>query len=123
MPFNIRMGIPEMELFWNELKDKADNGKQNKTEQKLFKQLVKAFGFLSQNPRYPGLSSHEISDLSRRYGMKVWESYLENNTPSAGRIFWVYGPDQKDITIIGIEPHPEDKKRGGYDKVKLSDLE
>lgn len=123
MPFNIRMGVPEMELFWNELKDKADNGNLNKTELKLFKQLVKAFGFLSQNPRHPGLSSHEISDLTKRYGMKVWESYLENNTPSAGRIFWVYGPDQKDITIIGIEPHPEDKKRGGYDKVKLSELE
>lgn len=111
-----------MELFWNDLTKKADKGSLSKTEQKLFKKLVKAFGFLSQNPRHPGLSSHEISDLSRRYGMKVWESYLENNTPSAGRIFWVYGPDQKDITIIGIEPHPEDKKRGGYDKVKLSEL-
>lgn len=123
MPFSIRMGIPEMELFWKDLTEKADQGKLNKTEQKLFKKLVKSFHFLSQNPRHLGLSSHDISDLSRRYGMKVWESYLENNKPSAGRIFWVYGPDQKDITIIGIEPHPEDKKRGGYDKVKLSELE
>ncbi|MDA3811173.1 MAG: hypothetical protein PF518_12695 [Spirochaetaceae bacterium] len=123
MPFSIRMGIPEMEFFWKDLTDRADNNKLNKSDQKLFKKLVKSFNFLSQNPRHPGLSSHEISDLSRRYGMKVWESYLENNTPSAGRIFWVYGPDQNDITIIGIEPHPEDKKRGGYDKVKLSNLE
>ena len=123
MPFNIRMGIPEMELFWKDLTEKADNGKLNKSDQKLFKKLVKSFHFLSQNPRHPGLSSHEISDLSRRYGMKVWESYLENNTPSAGRIFWVYGSDQKDFTIIGINPHPEDKKRSGYDKVKLSNLE
>lgn len=112
-----------MEHFWNDLREKADKGNLNKTEQKLFKQLIKSFDFLSQNPRHPGLSSHEISDLSRRYGMKVWESYLENNTPSAGRIFWVYGPDKNDITIISIEPHPEDKKRGGYKKVKLSDLE
>jgi len=123
MAFSIRMGVPEMELFWKDLTEKADKGTLSKTEQKLFKKLLKSFGFISQNPRHPGLSSHEISDLSRRYGMKVWESYLENNTPSAGRVFWVYGPDQKDITIIGIEPHPEDKKRGGYDKVKLSDLE
>ena len=28
------------------------------------------------------------------------------------RMYWVYGPDQKDITIIGLEPHPEDKKNG-----------
>ena len=26
------------------------------------------------------------------------------------RMYWVYGPDQKDITIIGLEPHSEDKK-------------
>lgn len=122
MQFNIRMGVLEMELYWRNLSEKAEKSTLNKTEQKLFKKLVKSFHFLSQNLRHPGLSSHEISDLSRRYGMKVWESYFENNTPSAGRIFWVYGPDQNDITIIGIEPHPEDRKRDGYDKVKLSDL-
>jgi hypothetical protein len=53
--------------------------------------------------------------------MKVWQSYLENNKSAAGRLFWVYGPDKEDITIIGIEPHPEDKKNG-YTKIKLSDL-
>ena len=29
---------------------------------------------------------------------------------------------QKDITIIGLEPHPEDKKNGAYDRISLSDL-
>ena len=43
-------------------------------------------------------------------GMKVWQSYLENKTSGAMRMYWVYGPDQKDITIIGLEPHSEDKK-------------
>lgn len=38
------------------------------------------------------------------------------------RMYWVYGPDQKDITIIGLEPHPEDKKNGAYDRISLSDL-
>ena len=42
--------------------------------------------------------------------MKVWQSYLENKTSGAMRMYWVYGPDQKDITIIGLEPHSEDKK-------------
>ena len=27
-----------------------------------------------------------------------------------------------EITILGIEPHPEDKKRGAYDRIKLSEL-
>ena len=54
--------------------------------------------------------------------MKVWQSYLENNTPGAGRIFWVYGPGREEITVIGVEPHSEDKKSAGYQKVMLSDL-
>ena len=122
MSFKIRMGVPEIELFWNTIKEKADTGIIGKNEMKFFKKLVKALNFLGQNQRHPGLSSHEIKNLTKRYGMKVWESYLENNVPSAGRIFWVYGPGKEDITIIGIEPHPEDKKNGGYDKVRLSEL-
>ena len=59
--------------------------------------------------------------MSKRYGLKVWQSYLENNKPAAGRIFWVYAPNKMDITVVGIEPHPEDKKKGGYKKIKLSD--
>jgi hypothetical protein len=54
--------------------------------------------------------------------MKVWQSYLDNRTPAAGRLFWVYGPGKSEITIIGLEPHPEDKKRAGYEKVRLSEL-
>ena len=35
---------------------------------------------LSENPFYTSLNTHEISDLTKRYGMKVWQSYLENKT-------------------------------------------
>ena len=54
--------------------------------------------------------------------MKVWQSYLENKKSGARRMFWVYGPDKNDITIIGLEPHPEDAKNGAYDIITLSDL-
>lgn len=57
--------------------------------------------------------------LTRRYKQKVWQSYLENNKPATGRIFWVYGPNKSDITIIGLEPHPNDKK-DAYQKITLS---
>jgi hypothetical protein len=116
------MGFPEMEAFWTDLKNKADTGTLKKEEKRFFKKLVKVLGYLSNNPRHPSLSSHEIKQLTKRYGMRVWESYLENNVPAAGRIFWVYGPVKGDITVIGIEPHPEDKKSSGYNKVKLSSL-
>lgn len=116
------MGIPEMEEFWTDLTSRKDKNLLGKDEEKFLKKLAKIFGYLSQNPKHNSLFSHEIEVLSKRYGMKVWQSYLENNKPSAGRIFWVYGSGKTDITIIGIEPHPEDKKSKGYEKVKLSSL-
>jgi hypothetical protein len=71
---------------------------------------------------HPGLNTHDISDLTRRYGRKVFQSYLENNTPSAARMYWVYGPEDGQLTVIGLEPHPEDKKNRAYDRVRLSRL-
>ena len=120
--FNIRFGVPEMAELWDMLLSGKKANTLSKDDEKLFKLLGKSIQFLASNPKHPGLNSHEIGALSKRYGVKVFQSYLQNNTPSAGRIFWVYGPDQKEITIIGLEPHPEDKKRGAYDRIKLSDL-
>ena len=122
MAYRIRLGVPEMAAMWNDLKRRNDNGEATGNEQTIYRKLGKAMKLLSGNPRHPGLHSHEISALTKRYGgIKVWESYLENNTPGAGRIFWVYGPDQNDITVIGIEPHPNDKGNA-YKKITLSDM-
>lgn len=120
MACRIHMGVPEMMDFWNNLKERVKSGEAGKNEQKLYRQIGKAMVLLSENPRHPGLNSHEIAALTARYGMKVWESYLENKVPAAGRIFWVYGPDRGDITIIGLEPHPNDKKGNAYKKITLS---
>ena len=122
MVFNIRMGQPEMEALWLDLSARKLSGGLDKDEEKFFKKLVKALGFLGSNPKHNSLSSHEITDLSRKYGIRIFQSYLENNTPGAGRIFWAYGPEQGDITVLAIEPHPEDKKRGAYERIKLSSL-
>jgi hypothetical protein len=35
-----------------------------------------------------------------------FDAYAGNKTPAAWRIFWHYGPDQKQITILAITPHP-----------------
>ncbi len=122
MAFNIRMGVPEMVEFWNSLTEKNRNGTASKDEQITYKKVGKALKLIAENPRHPGLQTHEISVLTKRYdGVKVWQSYLENHTPQAGRIFWVYGPGQNDITIIGVEPHPNDKGNA-YKKITLSDM-
>ncbi|HAX48375.1 MAG TPA: hypothetical protein PK605_07635 [Ignavibacteria bacterium] len=122
MIFEILMGVPEMENLWFNLSELADRNQLKGNDRKLFKQLIKSLNYLSQNPRHNSLNSHEIIPLSQRYGVKVWQSYLENKKPAAGRIYWVYGPGKNQITIIGLEPHPEDKKNKGYDKVVLSAL-
>lgn len=117
--FNIRLGIPEMKEFWNSLKKKVKEKTASKDEVLLYQKLGKAMRLLSANPRHTGLHTHDIEALSKRYEMKVWESYLENNKPAAGRLFWVYAPNQNDITIIGLEPHP-DAKKNAYKKITLS---
>ena len=122
MKFNIRLGIPEMLELWTDLQTKKKLGTLSNNEDALYRKWGQAMAHLSQNPQYPGLHSHEIAPLSKRYGMKVWQSYLENKTSSALRMYWVYGPQNQDITIIGLEPHPEDGKHGGYSKVTLSGL-
>lgn len=118
--FKIQLGVPEIEAFWAALCEKMESATISKEDEKLYKKLGKAMALLANDPRHPGLRSHEIEALTRRYGMKVWQSYLENKTSGAGRIYWVYGPDARAITVIGIEPHPEDKKKDGYEKVRLS---
>ena len=117
--YSIVMGIPEMRDFWDNLCSKVNSGLASKDEMKLYKKMGKAMYHISQNPRHTGLETHEISSLTKRYGIKVWQSYLENQTPAAGRIYWVYRPDRGEITIIGLEPYPNDKSNS-YDKITLS---
>ena len=74
--------------------------------QKRLKAVRKALGLLEQNPRHPGLNTHEYSSLSGAKGEKVFAAYAENKTPAAYRLFWHYGPAKGDITIIAITPHP-----------------
>lgn len=122
MRFNIRMGIPEMEVLWFGLQREYHSGTIYKKDASLYKKWGKALKLLSDNPRHPSLQTHDIRELTERYGEHVWQSYLENKTSGAMRMYWVYGPDSKSITIIGLEPHPEDKKSGAYARIVLSDL-
>ncbi len=123
MTYTIKMGIPEMEQLWNSLQEKYHNGTINKKEEELYKKWGNALKKLSIDPLYPSLKTHEIAPLTKRYGMKVWQSYLENKKSGAKRMYWVYGPNKNDITIIGLEPHPEDTKNGAYDRINLSDMQ
>lgn len=75
----------------------------------LAKKLAKvrrALGRLESDPGYPSLRSHKYTSLAGANGEDVWDSYVENDTPSAWRIFWHYGPGAGVITVVSITPHP-----------------
>lgn len=70
------------------------------------KRVRKCLSTLEANPRHPGLNSHKFADLVGARGEEVWEAYVENNTPSAWRVFWHYGPERQELTIVSITAHP-----------------
>ena len=74
----------------------------------LFKQVEKCVRFLLENPRHPRLHTHEYDSIEHPYDErgKVFEAYVQDRTPGAYRLFWCYGPEAGDITIIAITPHP-----------------
>ena len=55
---------------------------------------------------HPGLNSHKYQSMTGPTGEDVWESYVENRTPGAWRIWWTYGPNPDAITIVTLGPHP-----------------
>ena len=83
----------------------AEMGKQP-SKKKRVKAVKKSLGYLETNPKHPSLNTHEYTSLTKQYGIKIFEAYAENKTPQAYRIFWHYGPDKSEITIIAITPHP-----------------
>lgn len=80
-------------------------GDPSKGRDGLKKQLKKAFRFLVENPNHPGLQSHPLAQFDKIFGGKVFSSYVQNNTPQAYRILWLYGPKPKQITIVAVVPH------------------
>jgi hypothetical protein len=90
----------------------ASRKKKGKTkaskDEGLFKQVHKALTLLASNPKHPGLETHPYHSLPHPYDkkQKVFEAYAQNQTPSAYRVFWCYGPAKQEITLLAITPHP-----------------
>ncbi len=97
MNFQLRFS-EEAKLKLNELKE--DNSKKG-----LLKQVRRILGFMETNLKHPSLNTHKFDDLPCDLG-QVFETYAQNNTPGAYRIFWVYGPNKGEIYILAITPHP-----------------
>ncbi len=114
--FELKWTIKSGEIY-RELELRAETSFMNRKKRKqnksskiegLFKQVYKTVNLLKSNPRHPGLHTHEYDSIEHPYDskQKVFEAYVQNNTAAAYRVFWCYGPAQKQITIIDITAHP-----------------
>jgi len=116
MPFRVRW-TEEAESTFRALEAAARASAQRRERSKrtksspaegLFKQVEKCIRLLLADPRHPGLRTHEYSSIESPFDRrrKVFEAYAQNQTPGAYRVFWCYGPDAAEITIIAIVRHP-----------------
>ena len=95
------------ELIFTEKADsQLDALEFSKDKKAVLKAVRKTLGLMEIDLRHPSLQTHEYSDLEGANGEKVFESYAQNRTPGAYRIFWHYGPQKGQITIVAIVPHP-----------------
>jgi hypothetical protein len=89
--------------------DAADSLIELKTDaskKRILKDVVKTLKLMEMNLRHPSLNTHEYHNFKGPKGEKVFESYAQQKTAGAYRIFWCYGPDKGEITILLIIPHP-----------------
>lgn len=77
-----------------------------KEQPQKYRKVLKTLALMERNLRHPGLNTHKYSSIQGKNGEEVFESYVENKTPGAFRVFWHYGPDRQEITIVAITPHP-----------------
>jgi hypothetical protein len=73
---------------------------------KKHRKVLNTFISMEKNLRHPSLKTHKYNSLLGPNREEVFESYVENKTPAAFRVFWYYGPERGIITILAITPHP-----------------
>ena len=95
-------------LFTRRAHEELEHLESSSRHSGLVKQVKKTLGFLQTNPRHPSLQTHVFHSLENPYDPreKVFEAYVQQDTPAAYRLFWCYGPQKGQITVIAITSHP-----------------
>lgn len=92
--------------FSEEADDQLQKLETTKDKKAICKAVHKILGYMETNLRHPSLNTHPYESVKGPHGQKIFESYAQNNTPGAYRVFWYYGPSKSEITILSITPHP-----------------
>ncbi len=72
----------------------------------VFNAVNKIIEFLSINPNHVSLHTQKYHTARGANNETVFESYVQQSTPGAYRIFWHYGPQPSTISVISIIKHP-----------------
>jgi hypothetical protein len=68
-----------------------------------YKAVEKALDWMQIDLKHPSLHTHKMQ--GNLFGEEVFETYVENHSPGAYRIFWSYGNQRGLLHILSIEPH------------------
>lgn len=95
------------DLRWTDkARDTFHSLKSNPSDKTRYNAVKKTIKTLAQNPFHNSLHSHRYMTLKEPKGEKVFESYAQQKTPAAYRVFWYYGSTKNTIIILAITPHP-----------------
>ena len=79
----------------------------------VLRQVRKTLGLLETNLRHPSLQTHKFRSLAGPNGEALFEAYIQQHSPAAFRVFFLYGPDRREgrrrvpvLTIVAITAHP-----------------
>lgn len=92
-------------LFNDDAKEQFHELESSKALKPAYKSVCKTLAFMETNLRHPSLHTHEFCSLKGPNGEKIFESYAQNETTGAYRVFWYYGHEKQEIPIIAIVPH------------------
>jgi hypothetical protein len=67
-----------------------------------YRAICKVLHWMKTDLHHPSLHTHKIRGSQE----EIFETYAENHTPGAYRIFWRYGEDRGTLCILSIEHHP-----------------
>lgn len=93
-------------VFTEHANEQMEELENSMDKQAVSKSVNKILGFMEANLRHPSLHTHKYDAMQGPNGEDVFESYAQNKTPGAYRIFWHYGPGKRKLTILEICPHP-----------------
>ncbi len=91
-------------VFSTEAKEALANLQES--EPKKLKKVQKTLAYMETNLRHQSLQTHKYDGYRGPEGEEIFESYVENKTPGAFRVFWYYGPGKYVLTINAITTHP-----------------